>query len=211
LQGISYIAAIDAASGSGSDSFTAAISFHDSVTDKAVLAATREFRPPFAPGQVIEELAPFFNSYGIGKVWADRYAKGFVAEHLAKHGLVYAEFNDKDEKYIDKSGIYREFLPRINSGKVELRDNPRIVAQCCALERTVARGSSKDTIDHPRGSHDDLINAVAAALVLAASSMNKAEQWARFNRNAPVSVVPNNSLPMSAYAFAAERQQRNGF
>ena len=37
----------------------------------------------------------------------------------------------------------------------------------CALERRTAR-SGKDSIDHPPGGHDDVINAAAGALVEAA-------------------------------------------
>ena len=65
-----------------------------------------------------------------------------------------------------KSDAYRDLLPMLNSGRISLLDNARLVGQLCALERRTARGG-KDTIDHPRGAHDDLINAVALAATLA--------------------------------------------
>jgi hypothetical protein len=68
-----------------------------------------------------------------------------------------------------KSDYYRDLLPLINSGKVELLDNARLIAQLCGLERRVSR-VGKDSIDHGPGSHDDLINAAAGALVLAQGS-----------------------------------------
>jgi hypothetical protein len=67
------------------------------------------------------------------------------------------------------SDIYRDGLPLINSGRIELLDSPQLVLQLCALERRVAR-SGKDSIDHPPGSfHDDVANAVMGVLVTATS------------------------------------------
>jgi hypothetical protein len=56
-----------------------------------------------------------------------------------------------------KSDFYRDVLPLLNSGKVELLDNPRIATQFVGLERRTAR-SGKDSIDHAPGGHDDISN-----------------------------------------------------
>jgi hypothetical protein len=61
--------------------------------------------------------------------------------------------------------LYRDLLPLINSGAVDLLDNERLVQQLIMLERRTARGG-KDSIDHPPGGHDDVANAVAGALVM---------------------------------------------
>ena len=66
-----------------------------------------------------------------------------------------------------KSEIYKEFLPLLNSGTVELLDVARLHAQLVGLERRTARGG-RDSIDHAPGAHDDLANASAGVLVLAA-------------------------------------------
>jgi hypothetical protein len=63
-----------------------------------------------------------------------------------------------------KSDIYRDLLPVLNSGRVELLDLPRLAGQLCGLERRTAR-SGKDAIDHAPGAHDDIANAVAGAVV----------------------------------------------
>jgi hypothetical protein len=59
----------------------------------------------------------------------------------------------------------------VNSQRIELLDNPRLISQLTSLERRTAR-SGKDSIDHPPGGHDDLINALAglASTVLAKSA-----------------------------------------
>ena len=70
--------------------------------------------------------------------------------------------------------IYKELLPLLNSGRVELLEHKRLVAQLCGLERQTSRGG-RDSIDHPRGAgcHDDVINAAAGALVLASAGKKK--------------------------------------
>jgi hypothetical protein len=77
----------------------------------------------------------------------------------------------------------------LNSGRVEMVDNPRLVAQICSLERRTARGG-RDSVDHPAGSahHDDIAN---AALGLAALCFNTSsvgyplETWIAVNGGAP--------------------------
>jgi len=85
-----------------------------------------------------------------------------VSQPFREHGVEY-ERSDKV-----RSELYLEFLPLVNSGRVEWIDNPRIVAQLCGLERRVAR-SGRDTIDHGRSGHDDIANVVAGAACLAAA------------------------------------------
>jgi hypothetical protein len=66
-----------------------------------------------------------------------------------------------------KSDIYLALLPILNSGRAELLDHPRLTTQLCSLERRTVRGG-KDSVDHPPGAHDDLVNAAAGAIVAAA-------------------------------------------
>jgi len=93
-------------------------------------------------------------------VTGDRYAGEWPRERFREHGITY-EVSERT-----KSDIYRDVLPVFNSGNVELLDLPRIAVQLCGLERRTARGG-RDTIDHSPGSHDDVANAVAGALLLA--------------------------------------------
>ena len=57
-------------------------------------------------------------------------------------------------------------MPLLNSGRVELLDHKRLVAQLCSLERRTTRGG-KDSIDHPPGSFDDIANCVAGVAAVA--------------------------------------------
>ena len=68
-----------------------------------------------------------------------------------------------------KSDIFHDFLPLLNGQLVELLDRKagivqeRAISQLLALERTVSK-QGKDSIGHPRGGVDDVINAIACLL-----------------------------------------------
>ena len=160
ISGITYHAFVDPSGGS-SDAMTLAIAHRDK-DGRAILDAVRERRPPFSPEAVVAEFAELLKSYRCHKCVGDHWGGEFVRQPFRSHGITY-ELSEKP-----KSDIYRDTLAPINSGKVELLDLPRLTAQLCGLERRTAR-SGKDSIDHAPGAHDDIVNAVCGALVLAAS------------------------------------------
>jgi hypothetical protein len=155
----SYVAFVDPSGGS-SDSMTLAIAHREG---RAILDAVREVKPPFSPESVVMEFAMLLKMYGIKTVVGDRYAGEWPRERFSVHGITY-ECSEKP-----KSDLYRDLLPLINSGQVELLDHPKLAAQLCSLERRTARGG-RDTIDHPPGagasSHDDVANCCAGVLVM---------------------------------------------
>jgi hypothetical protein len=155
--GVRYIAFVDPSGGSN-DSMTLAIVHLEG--QRVVLDLVRERRPPFSPDDVTAEFAALLKAYGIGTVRRDRYGGLWPRERICAHGVEYL-VADKP-----KSDIYRDLLPTLNSGRVELLDHPRLVAQLCGLERRTARGG-RDSIDHAPGGHDDVANAVAGAIVTA--------------------------------------------
>jgi hypothetical protein len=158
--GNSYFAGIDPSGGS-SDSMTLAIA-HKDKSNRIILDLVRERRPPFSPTSVVTEFADVLDSYGIRKVIGDHYAGEFVREPFRLKGIQY-ELADQP-----KSDYYRDLLPLINSGNVQLINNPRLISQLCNLERRTAR-SGKDSIDHTKGAHDDISNAAALAIVSASN------------------------------------------
>ena len=160
--GTRYWGFADASGGSGGDSFTAAVCHLDRLTKRVLLDAVREKMPPFSPEGAISELAAFFKTYRIARITLDRWGGDFPAEQFRKNGI------SCDPSAKTKSDIYREFLPTLNSGQVELLDNARLIKQLLALERRIARGG-RETIDHPPAGHDDIINSAAGAVVLAAA------------------------------------------
>ena len=65
------------------------------------------------------------------------------------HGVNY----EPSEK--TKSDLYRDLLPLINSGAVDLLEHDRLLTQLTSLERRTARGG-RDSIDHAPGAHDEI-------------------------------------------------------
>jgi hypothetical protein len=158
--GLSYQAFADPSGGS-SDSMTVAVAHRDS-DGIAILDAIREFRPPFSPEAVVVEIAALLKSYKIARVTGDRYGGEWPRERFSKSGITY-DISDRP-----KSDIYRDSLPLLNSGKLELLDHKRLASQLVGLERRTARGG-RDSIDHGPGAHDDLANAALGALLLVGS------------------------------------------
>jgi hypothetical protein len=127
-----------------------------------VLDAFREVKPPFNPEAVVAEFASLMRKYRISRVHGDRYGGEWVADAFSRQGIFY----EPSEK--TKTQIYVDMLPLINSLGVLLLDSDRLVRQLTGLERRTARGG-RDSVDHGPGGRDDLANAVAGAVVLAAA------------------------------------------
>jgi hypothetical protein len=160
---ITYYGGVDVATGSGSDSFTAAVAHRDG--EIIVVDAVREWRPPFSPEQVTTEAVAFFKSRDIHELLGDNFAAAMAQEGFTKRGIRY-NVSDKT-----RSELYLELLPLLNSKRVRLLDHPRLVNQLTLLERRTSR-AGRDTVDHPSGGHDDVANAVAAAVFAAARPSN---------------------------------------
>lgn len=154
-----YAAFVDPAGGSGADAMTLAVAHAEPRNGQtvAVLDALREARPPFSPEATVAEFAGLLRTYHVATVTGDRYAGAWPREQFRKAGVEY-ELSDAP-----KSDIYRDVLPLVNSGRVELLDHRRLRAQLAGLERRTGRGG-KDSIDHAPGGHDDLANAAAGVV-----------------------------------------------
>ena len=138
--------------------------------DRLVLDHISELRPPFSPDVAAEHLAAVFHAYRITIVASDRYAGDWPAASFKRHGIMVETSADP------KSVIYGELLPLLNAKRVALLDNDRLRSQLVALERRTNSGG-RDTIDHPRGAHDDVVNAAAGAIVSVARGISNNFDW----------------------------------
>jgi hypothetical protein len=164
--GVEYRAFVDPSGGSN-DSFALAVSHVEHQGDQAVsvLDVVVERKPPFDAEQTVREFAAVLQRYKVGVVTGDRYGGEWPAQAFARHGVTYVPSERS------KSELYLELLPLASSGRVRVLDHPRLVAQLCGLERRTSR-AGRDSVDHGPGAnqHDDLANAVAGALVTAATA-----------------------------------------
>lgn len=159
-------------SGGSSDSFTLAIGHVETRNNAnvAVIDAIRERRPPFSPDDVVRDFAATLADYGITSVESDRYGGEWPIERWREAGITC------NPAAKPKSDLYRELLPLLNSGRVELLDNQRLHSQLCGLERRIARGG-RDSIDHAPGQHDDIVNSVAGVCVRGAGKLTVLQLW----------------------------------
>jgi hypothetical protein len=123
------------------------------------LDCIREIRAPFQPEAVVADFCATLAAYGVARVTGDKYAGQWPREQFKKRNIDYVP----SERV--KSDIYRDCLPLLNSRKCQLLDIRRLISQLHGLERRTMRGG-RDSIDHSPGSHDDIANACAGALVL---------------------------------------------
>lgn len=167
--GLTYCAFADPSGGS-SDSFTLAVAHTETTgeTSTAVLDCIREIRPPFSPASAVAELSAVLKSYGLTQVSGDAYAGVWPKDEFSKHDISYLT----SER--NKNQIYVEALPLLNSQRVRFLDHKKMLAQFAALERQ-SRSGGRDTVDHPRGAHDDIANSVAGALLLASENYCSAD------------------------------------
>ena len=161
-QGICYVAFVDAASGTGTDSFTLTIAWQQS--DQIVsVDLVRERKPPFVPRQVIAEYAEILHRYGITEVQGDNFAAGFVADEWARHGIIFRACDNT------ASNNYLRLLPRLLAKDVRLIDTSVGREQLAALERHVTAAREVEVIRHGAGMHDDVAAAIPGAVVVAAA------------------------------------------
>src|SRR5262249_53691889 len=168
IGGVRYTAFVDPSGGS-SDSMTLAIAHVEddaAGSKRAGVDLYREVKPPFSPDAVVREFASLLKAYAIFAVRGDRYGGTWPRERFCVHGIDYQPAGKTT------SDIYLELLPVLNSNRAELLDHARLIMQLCQLERHAA-GSGKDSVRHPPGGHDDVVNAVAGAIVTA---LNAASQ-----------------------------------
>ena len=146
-------------SGGSADSMTLCIGHHDLSRETVVIDALREVKPPFSPEIVVEEFSKLLKAYGVTNIIGDRYAGEWPREQFGKFGITY------EASAAAKTDLYRDLLALLNSARVDLLDQPRLISQLVGLERRVARGG-RDSIDHAPGAHDDVANVVAGVAAI---------------------------------------------
>lgn len=145
----SYAAFADPAGG-GADEFTLSIGHVENKT--TIVDCLRARRG--TPAEIVAEYADILTAYGVRKVWLDRYAGSWPSDEFARHGIEAEPAKDA------RTGLYLDTLAALNSDRVELPPDNRMLQQFVGLERRKAR-SGRETVDHPPGGHDDRANAVA--------------------------------------------------
>jgi hypothetical protein len=161
---------IDPSGGSGKESMTMAIAGRNELDDKIVLHCVREVKGPHSPDATVSEFAAVMKSYGLRQAYADRYAADWPVERFAAHGITLRPSPK------NKSQLFLELVPLLNSARCELLDVERLRVQLIGLERRVLQ-SGAEAIGHRPGAFDDVANAAAGAIVLRAQNVRRRVTW----------------------------------
>jgi hypothetical protein len=170
-----YVAHVDAAGGTGSDSFAIAIAHRETSSDRCILDLCRERIPRFVPSEVIAEYATLLKSYRVSTVSGDAFGGGLVSDEFRRHNILFkASSHTTSENYL-------RALPLLLNGRARLLDLPKLRAQLISLERHV-QPSGHEVVRHPAVSsaHDDLSCAACGALVQAASANSVYRDYAKW-------------------------------
>jgi hypothetical protein len=156
---VQYRAFCDASGGVGADSYTLSIGHRDG--ERCVLDLIRGTSGKFDPQAITAEYAALCKEYRCTEVVGDAYAREWVAGTWRAAGIAYRK------SPLPKSEIYLECIPLFTRGLVVLPDHARLLRELRLLERRTHRGG-KDSVDHPRGGHDDHANSACGVLHLLA-------------------------------------------
>jgi hypothetical protein len=149
--GLRYEAFADP-SGGRADAFTVAIGHRDG--DRAVVDVLRAWKAPFNPSGVVAEAAALLRDYHVARVTGDRYGGEMPREMFRSQSVAYVVAGKV------RSDLYLGLVSIVNSGSIELPDDPDLLRELRGLERR--RGASgRDRVDHRPGAHDDRANSVA--------------------------------------------------
>jgi hypothetical protein len=160
VDGVRYAAFVDASGGGGgaaADAYTIGISHKDG--DRLVVDLVRGTSGKLNPHQVTQEYAALCRDYRVTSVVGDRYGREWVASTWREIGIGY------ENSELTKSEIYLEVIPLFTRGLVRLPNHPRLLRELRLLERQTHR-SGRDSVEHPRGQHDDYSNVCCGALRL---------------------------------------------
>ena len=160
---VQHFAYCDPAGGTGSDSFTLAITHREFDKIGTVhLDLVRERKPRFVPRDVVSEFSRLLKLYNVREVQSDKFAGGFHADEWQRNGV---RFKPCDRT---TSENYLHALPMFLSGRARLLDNATLRIELAGLERKVQAGG-RETVTHAQvaSAHDDVATSVCGALVAA--------------------------------------------
>ncbi len=161
--------------------------------------------------------------YGLTRCTGDCYSAEWVSRSFEEHGIKYEHCSTtewktgaavKNKVLKSKSVLYRELLPRLNAGEIELLDNPLMISQFASLQRR-SRVGGGDTIDHPPGRHDDASNAVAVACdcvfnrqMTAGAGFTATQEYILPGDPRSPNTQRESAYDLAKYDFEMERQER---
>lgn len=139
----------------------------------AVLDYLQEWPANKPLDETVQEVSELLARFNLKKIMGDKFAGEWPKEYFSKNGVFYHKVE------FTLAEIYRDFMPLLSAGQVELLDNPRLLMQLNSLERSVTRAGRDSVVAN---SSDNLARAVAAVTILC--SRGNWATWQKLAANA---------------------------
>jgi hypothetical protein len=107
----------------------------------------------------VTKFCVILKDYKCHQVVGDKFAGNWVSQSFERQGIIYKSSERT------KNDLYMSFMPLVLTRTVELPDIERLSEQLQSLER-IPQSSSTDSVNHPKGGHDDCANVIAGVAVL---------------------------------------------
>jgi hypothetical protein len=161
------VAGLDPSS-KGNDSFGFALA-HKSVDGRIAVDWCQQWTPPGGGrfidyGYVLPQIMDQMNNYGATQVFSDQICAAALAAEFAKRDFQFTQVGTFGSRAAD---LYRTVRQLFVAGKVDLPDQPELIAQLKKLEEILSEGGR--SVVQARSGHDDL--AVAACLAIYEASL----------------------------------------
>jgi hypothetical protein len=201
LPELRYVAAADPAFAAGGDAFTFCIAHK--VGNTVVLDRLLSWRgrsSPLNSDAVLDEIAAVAHEYRIREVVSDQYAVVPLADGLRRRG-VYLRGQPLTNEL--KADIFTSLKRTLNTGEVELLDDPRLAAELVHLQVRPSP-SGKPRISAAAGHHDDLAMVVATVVHDLVGRMSQGRAFLEFWKRD----IDARSDPAAAVETKREQLQR---
>lgn len=154
---VGYYKAFVDASGGGAQGDAYSIAIAHKEKDLFIVDVVRGIPGPFDPYLITKGFAELCKQYRITTVVGDKWGKEWVQSAWRGTGIAYVQ------SPLAKSDIYLEVVPLFARGLVRLPDHGPLLRELRLLHLQRHSGG-RQSVDHPRGEHDDHANAVCGVL-----------------------------------------------
>jgi hypothetical protein len=183
-----YVGFTDAAGGVGQDAYTLAIGHKKG--EQYFIDLVRGTTGKFDPQAATLHFAAVCKEYNVRTVIGDSYTALWVSGAWHASGVKY------ERSELNKSQIYLEALPLFARHLVRMPNHPKLLKELRLLDLYNHRGG-RQTVDHPRGAHDDHANAVCGCLRALSNSSSYNTNYRAWNGE------PSDWLTLRNYYYVA--------
>jgi hypothetical protein len=176
--GVRYWAAADPAFAAGGDAFTFAIGHRIGTGEESTcvvdrLESWKGKRSPLNSDSVLDEIAALAREYKVSEVISDQYAVIPISDGLRRRG-VHLKAQPLGNEL--KADIFGALKRAINTARIELLDDPMLVAELQHLQIRPTP-SGKPRIAAAPGFHDDLAMVVATLCHAMKAKKERNDNW----------------------------------